>query len=168
MRSFFFAAISALALCSSPVYAQGVGKIDGRLAAKGLDGNGATNGQQLVWSSSLGKWVPTTVASGGNETLAQTLALGNSTGATNLVVTAGQLIQFGGTTSSFPALKRSSTTLIARLADDSADAPFQAASLSLTTALPATSGGTGQSSFTVGDLLYASTTTAISKLAASM
>jgi len=31
---------------------------------------------------------------------------------------------FGGTTSSFPALKRSSTTLQVRLADDSADAPF--------------------------------------------
>jgi len=33
-------------------------------------------------------------------------------------------------------------------------------------ALPAGSGGTGQSSYTVGDLLYASTTTALSKLAA--
>ena len=31
------------------------------------------------------------------------------------------LLQFGGTTSSFPALKRSTTGLIARLADDSAD-----------------------------------------------
>lgn len=37
-------------------------------------------------------------------------------------------------------------------------------SFSLGTALPATSGGTGQSSFAVGDLLYASSTTAISKL----
>ncbi len=39
------------------------------------------------------------------------------------------------------------------------------ASLSLTTALPATSGGTGQNSYAVGDLLYASATTALSKLA---
>jgi len=39
------------------------------------------------------------------------------------------------------------------------------ASLSLTAALPVTSGGTGQSSYAVGDLLYASTTTALSKLA---
>jgi hypothetical protein len=39
-----------------------------------------------------------------------------------------------------------------------------AVSLTLGTALPATSGGTGQSSFAVGDLLYASSTTAISKL----
>jgi len=38
-------------------------------------------------------------------------------------------------------------------------------SLTLLTALPAASGGTGQSSYAVGDLLYASTTTALSKLA---
>jgi hypothetical protein len=37
-------------------------------------------------------------------------------------------------------------------------------SLNLSFALAATSGGTGQSSFAVGDLLYASSTTAISKL----
>jgi hypothetical protein len=36
--------------------------------------------------------------------------------------------------------------------------------LALGTALPATSGGTGQSGYAVGDLLYASTTTALSKL----
>lgn len=34
------------------------------------------------------------------------------------------------------------------------------------TILPATKGGTGQSAYTIGDLLYASTTTALSKLAA--
>ena len=38
------------------------------------------------------------------------------------------------------------------------------ASLTLGTALPATSGGTGHSSYTVGDLLYASSTTALTKL----
>lgn len=37
--------------------------------------------------------------------------------------------------------------------------------LTLNTALAATSGGTGQSSYTIGDLLYASTSTALSKLA---
>lgn len=40
-------------------------------------------------------------------------------------------LQFGGTTSSFPALKRSSTTLQVRLADDSAFAPFECAGLTL-------------------------------------
>jgi hypothetical protein len=39
--------------------------------------------------------------------------------------------------------------------------------IDLTTALPAADGGTGQSSYTVGDLLYASGATALSKLAAS-
>jgi hypothetical protein len=40
-------------------------------------------------------------------------------------------------------------------------------SLTLDTALAATSGGTGQSSYTIGDLLYASSTTALTKLAAA-
>ena len=47
---------------------------------------------------------------------------------------------------------------------DVAPAFTYAASMSLGTALPATSGGTGQASYAVGDLLYASTTTALSKL----
>lgn len=38
-------------------------------------------------------------------------------------------------------------------------------SLTLGTALPATSGGTGQSSYAIGDILFASTSTALSKLA---
>jgi hypothetical protein len=45
------------------------------------------------------------------------------------------------------------------------DAITHLTSLTLGTALSATSGGTGQSSYAVGDLLYASTTTALSKLA---
>jgi len=40
-------------------------------------------------------------------------------------------LQFGGTTSSFPALKRSSTTLQVRLADDSADAPLSCSVLTV-------------------------------------
>lgn len=39
------------------------------------------------------------------------------------------LLQFGGTTSSFPALKRSTTSLQVRLADDSADASLSASRL---------------------------------------
>lgn len=38
-------------------------------------------------------------------------------------------LQFGGTTSSFPALKKNSTALNVRLADDSADAPITAAGI---------------------------------------
>lgn len=57
-------------------------------------------------------------------------------------------IQFGGTTGSFPAIKRSTTELQVRLADDSADASLKAASLTATASivLPSTatlsSGGT--------------------------
>lgn len=46
------------------------------------------------------------------------------------------------------------------------EAMTHAASLTLDTALAATSGGTGQSSYAVGDLLYADTTTSLAKLAA--
>lgn len=42
---------------------------------------------------------------------------------------------------------------------------FSLGTLSLTNALAATSGGTGQSSYAVGDLLYANTTTTLAKLA---
>jgi hypothetical protein len=40
-----------------------------------------------------------------------------------------------------------------------------ASTLALGTALPATSGGTGQSSYAIGDILFANTTTSLSKLA---
>jgi hypothetical protein len=46
----------------------------------------------------------------------------------NQAGTSFNLLQFGGTTSSFPALKRSTTSLIVRLADDSADTGLEAAS----------------------------------------
>jgi hypothetical protein len=55
-----------------------------------------------------------------------------SDGVLNLTDSAGtnfNRLQFGGTTSSFPALKRSSTTLIVRLADDTANAALESASL---------------------------------------
>ncbi len=42
------------------------------------------------------------------------------------------LLKFGGTTSSFPALKRSTTGLLVRLADDSADAPISTSALNNT------------------------------------
>lgn len=50
---------------------------------------------------------------------------------TNNAATDFDRLQFGGTTSSFPALKRSSTTLQVRLADDSAFAAFECAGLTL-------------------------------------
>lgn len=67
--------------------------------------------------------------------------LGNSNiqdDGTNIEILTG-LLQFLGTTASFPALKRSSTTLKVRLADDSADAPLSAAAGTFTGALVAPS-----------------------------
>lgn len=49
----------------------------------------------------------------------------------NNAATAFSLLQFGGTTSSFPAIKRSSATLAFRLADDSADAAISASTATL-------------------------------------
>jgi hypothetical protein len=64
-----------------------------------------------------------------------------------------------------PIVQSGSTVKVA-VSDLTAGRAVSAASLALTTSpLPATSGGTGQSSYAVGDLLYASTTTALSKLA---
>lgn len=61
---------------------------------------------------------------------------------------------------------QSGATKQVSVADLTAGRAVSAASLALTTSpLPATSGGTGQSSYAVGDLLYASSTTALSKLA---
>lgn len=50
----------------------------------------------------------------------------------NAAATDFTALLFGGTTSSFPSLKRSSTSLIVRLADDSADAPLTASNLTVT------------------------------------
>jgi len=50
------------------------------------------------------------------------------------------LLQFGGTTASFPALKRSGTSLVLRLADDSGDAPLKASRLNLSS-LPTSAAG---------------------------
>ena len=49
-------------------------------------------------------------------------------------------LQFGGTTSSFPALKRSSASLIVRLADDSANAALESASVKTDAPAGGTSG----------------------------
>lgn len=49
----------------------------------------------------------------------------------NFAVTDFGLLQFGGTSASFPALKRSATTLQARLADDSAFATLAALNVSI-------------------------------------
>jgi hypothetical protein len=68
----------------------------------------------------------------------------------------------GGTTVTIPAGK---TMQIYCDVTNVRSALDYTSTLALGTALPATSGGTGQSSYAVGDIPYASTTTALSKLA---
>lgn len=55
---------------------------------------------------------------------------------TNAAGTDFDRLQLGGTTSSFPSLKRSSAALLARLADDSADAIIQCLRISTSSAAP--------------------------------
>lgn len=53
------------------------------------------------------------------------------------------MLQFGGTTSSFPALKQTSSALLVRLADDSAYADLIAGTVSVSTAQVTQASGTG-------------------------
>lgn len=67
---------------------------------------------------------------------------------TGLQLLSTALIQFGGSTSSFPALKRSTTSLIVRLADDSADTLLQASAFKTSTALVTAVDGGSTAAFT--------------------
>ena len=79
-------------------------------------GAGIFSGGSYTWNSSqmLGFLSKTIIQSPVNGNLALSNWAGTSFG----------LLQFGGTTSSFPSIKRSGTTAAFRLADDSADAPI--------------------------------------------
>jgi hypothetical protein len=57
------------------------------------------------------------------------------------------------------------STVVNITANSTVSSTLTVNSITLTTALAATSGGTGQTSYATGDLLYASSTTALSKLA---
>jgi hypothetical protein len=73
--------------------------------------------------------------------------------------TPGGLLTFGGgITSAFPALQRSGTGLIVRLADNSANAPLTASQLTLDNALSVANGGTGRTTNTAYALMAAGTT----------
>lgn len=65
------------------------------------------------------------------QNLSQVLALGNTAGTRAIVLsdTAVPPLQFGGTTASFPAIKRSGAALAFRLADDTADAAISSAGI---------------------------------------
>lgn len=71
----------------------------------------------------------------------------------------------GATTPNTGAFTTLSSTGNTTLGDASGDTLTVNATPTFNVAIPATSGGTGQSSYAVGDIVYASTTTALSKLA---
>lgn len=100
-----------------PYLSNSVGNVTQFNGAGGIisAGNG-TFGFCSISNSSLGT-VDATIRRGG----VGVLTLGNSTSPTDF-----DRLQFGGTTASFPAWKRSSTTLQARLADESGFAPVEA------------------------------------------
>lgn len=108
--------------------------------ANGVSGSVATATTTPAITLTLGAITPSTVTTGGNITLPATATLvfsgraaiesdavnnltlyGNSGGALGLLA-------FGGTSSSFPAIKRSTTELQVKLADDSAFTRFTAGS----------------------------------------
>jgi hypothetical protein len=103
---------------------------------------------------------------------------GTSGGARNLILGSGcqieklYLINNGladavtvkNTSGSGVAVPAGKTMFVYNNGTNVVDAITHLSSLTLTTALPAASGGTGQSSYTTGDLLYASGATALSKL----
>jgi hypothetical protein len=103
---------------------------------------------------------------------------GTSGGARNLILGSGcqieklYLINNGladavtvkNTSGSGVAVPAGKTMFVYNNGTNVVDATTHLSSLTLTTALPAASGGTGQTSYTAGDLLYATGTTALSKL----
>jgi hypothetical protein len=76
----------------------------------------------------------------------------------------GKLVAWLGTPSTGSEGFQSNSTLITLTANSTQAVQIAANTLSLSTALPATSGGTGLASYTAGDILYASNTSSLSAL----
>jgi hypothetical protein len=68
----------------------------------------------------------TTISGGGSTSATTSLLVQNSAGTTSLQITDSNLLCLGGTTSSFPAIKRNGTAIDFRLADDSGFANINA------------------------------------------
>ena len=134
------------------------------------DGTNVVDGASYFTSLTLGSALP--VASGGTGLTAGTSGgvlayTASGTLASSAALTANALV-LGGGAGAAPAPLGSLGTTTTVLHGNAGGAPtFGAVSLTadVTGTLPATSGGTGQSSYAVGDIVYASTTTALSKLA---
>lgn len=145
----------------------GVSVPNGATAYLRCDGTNVVAAVNYLGSLSLGTALP--VASGGTGAAtftANNVLLGNGTSAFQVVApgTNGNVLTSNGTTWASTALPASVTTISF---GTTGLTPNSATSGAVTVAgtLAAANGGTGQSSYAVGDLLFASTTTALSKLA---
>jgi hypothetical protein len=109
----------------------GTGKINdygsGQLGIGGISANYIYASAALFCVINMPLGFRTTIGGANMTTLTGTTVDGNLLISNGAITDFGRL-QLGGTTASFPALKRSSTTLAVRLADDSADAPISASS----------------------------------------
>lgn len=106
----------ALEVAAGNSYFAGAGTFGGNVTVSLL----SASNQVVAGSSSFLGWASRSIMFAPSD---GTIRLSNA-GQTDF-----SLLQFGGTTSSFPALKRSSTSLAVRLADDSADAPLTASNV---------------------------------------
>jgi hypothetical protein len=95
-----------------------------------IGASGASRARSIYAGTSIVSGVNFIVTAGGSYNFSgRSLILSPSDGVlqlSNAAITDFSRLQFGGTTSSFPALKRSATVLQARLADDSGFASLQA------------------------------------------
>jgi len=134
------------------------------------NGTNVVDAASYFTSLTLGSALP--VASGGTGLTAGTSGgvlayTASGTLASSGALTASALV-LGGGAGAAPTPMGSLGTTTTVLHGNAGGAPtFGAVSLTadVTGTLPATNGGTGQSSYAVGDIVYASTTTALSKLA---
>jgi len=137
---------------------------NGRISVGGSDGITLYNNADSTRNALLA------ISSTGNITTGvwQATAITASYGGTGLSSVANNTIVYGSGSTAFNTLAIGSNTQV--LMVNSTGSPVWG-SINLNSAavngvLPATSGGTGQSSYTIGDILYASTSSVVSKLAA--
>lgn len=143
---------AAIRLYSNDGAALASGDRLGTLLYGGSVSSSALNTAASVAAFTTQTW---TASNNGSRLVFSSTANNASTATERMAVEQTGLVSFGGSTSSFPALKRSSAVLGVRLADDSADASFTAKAASFSgdltfTGTAPTPTGTGSPVMTTG------------------